>query len=117
MDRIEQVEARREARLEELRSLRSLKRGTINEQYLKGYRKGQKEAVLHGPYYVFSRREGPRTVSRRLRPGAELKQAREDVARHKRFVQLCRELEQLTEKLGELERQSGAGRPKKKRSP
>jgi hypothetical protein len=45
-----------------------------------------------------------------------VEQARRDVAVHKRFLILCREFEQLTTQLGELERQgSGVEREKKRR--
>jgi hypothetical protein len=54
-------------------------------------------------------------VSRRLKSPAELEQAREDVAAHKRFVSLCEELETVIEKLGELERESDQPEAKKKR--
>ncbi|MDA2927144.1 hypothetical protein MYX78_07920 [Acidobacteria bacterium AH-259-G07] len=115
MSTIEKVEARRNAILEELRSIRSLRHGTINEQYLKGHVQGKEEPVRRGPYYVFSRHEGGKTVSRRLSSGAELKEARKEVAEHKRFVALCKEFEELTQKLGELERQADEQEPKKKR--
>jgi hypothetical protein len=83
-----------------------MKRGTINEQYLKSKPKGDDEPTLRGPYYVLSRREGGKTVSERLSSPEALKQARADVAAHKRFVELCKEYEALTEKLGEMERLS-----------
>ena len=40
--------------------------------------------------------------------------ARREVAAHKRFVELCQQYQQLTERLGQLER-AGGGDPKKKR--
>jgi len=81
-----------------------MERGTINEQYLSVRHKGRKQPVKRGPYYVFSRREGNKTVSRRLTSPEQLQQARQDVARHERFVALCRAFEGLTERLGKLER-------------
>lgn len=104
METVQELEARRNAILEEMRSIRSMRRGTINEQHFKTRLKGRREMVLQGPYYVLSRREGEKTVSKRLRSPAELERARKDVAEYKRFMDLCQEFERLTARLGELER-------------
>jgi hypothetical protein len=119
MDTVQQLEVRRNAILEEMRSIRSMRRGTINEQYFKTRPKGKKEMVHQGPYYVLSRREGEKTVSRRLRSAAELEQARKDGAEYKRFLGLCQEFERLTARLGEWERgEQGLEQEKKRfRSP
>ena len=112
---IQELEVRRNAILEEMRSIRSMRRGTINEQHFKIRLKGRKGIVHQGPYYVLSRREGERTVSQRLRSPAELEQARKDVAQYKRFMGLCQEFERLTARLGELERRETEGALEKKR--
>jgi hypothetical protein len=114
MEVIKGLETRRNAILEEMRSIRSMKKGTINEQYFKVPLKGNEEARLQGPYYVLSRREGKKTVSERLSGTAEVEQARNDVAAYKRFSLLCREFERLTAQLGELERKPGMERQKKR---
>jgi len=115
MNPIQELEARRNAILEEIRSIRSLRRGTINEQYLKVRLRGKKEPALRGPYYVFSRREGGKTVSQRLTSSGELEQARRDAGAYKKFWSLCREFEQVTTRLGELERQVPELEQEKKR--
>jgi pyruvate carboxylase len=106
MNRIEQIEARRREILLEMGKIRSMRRGTLNEQYLGVPHKGKSEPVLRGPYYVLSRREGDKTVSKRLKSESELDQAREDIKTRKWFKELCREFEELTEELGELSRAS-----------
>ena len=112
---LQELEARRNAILEEMRSIRSMRRGTINEQHFGIRLKGSKKKVLRGPYYVLSRREGEKTASQRLRSPGELEQARKDVAQYKRFMGLCQEFEQLTARLGELERNEVEGGEEKKR--
>ena len=104
MKKIKDIEERREAVLEQMRRIRSIRQGSVNEQYLKVRHKGIKQPVLRGPYFVITRKEGKKTVSERLTDPAELERARRDVEAHKRFVSLCGEFERLTERLGELER-------------
>jgi len=115
MDTVQQLEARRNGILKEMRSIRCMRRGTINEQFFKTRLKGRKGIVHQGPYYVLSRREGQKTVSNRLRSEAELEQARRDVAEYKRFLGLCQEFERLTSRLGELERSEQGMEQEKKR--
>ena len=112
---IQELEARRNSILEEMRSIRSMGRGTINEQHFETRLKGRKGIVRQGPYYVLSRREGEKTVSKRLRSPGELEQARRDVAEYKRFLSLCQEFERLTARLGELERGKEDWEQEKKR--
>ena len=113
MQAIPEIENRRDAVLQQVRFIRSMKRGTINEQYLKVPQKGSKP-VLRGPYYVLSRREGNKTVSERLTTPMQLEQAKMDVAAHRKFVELCKECEALTERLGMLKRQAEGTEEKKR---
>lgn len=114
MDSIEDIERRRREILSEIMDIRSMKRGTVNEQFLKVRIKGRDEPVPRGPYYVFTRSEGGRTVSQRLTSPEMRRQAQADVAAHKRFVALCLEYERLTERLGEMERREDGGEEKKR---
>ena len=102
MDSISAVQTRRREIAEELLAMRSMRRGNINEQYAKGKRAGK--VVTRGPYPVLCWREGKTVFSQRLTSAKELERVRQDVANHKRFKQLCREFETLTQRLGELER-------------
>jgi len=113
MQNIPEIESKRDAVLQGIRSIRSMKRGTINEQYLKVPQKGSKPA-LRGPYYVLSRREGNKTVSERLTTPTQLEQAKMDIAAHRKFVELCKEFEVLTERLGALLRQAQGSEEKKR---
>lgn len=115
MDRIEEIEKRRKEILREMGGIRSMRRGSVNEQFLKVPHKGKKEPVLRGPYYVFSRHEkGKGTKSYRLTPQKEVDNARWDVEAYRGFRELCREYEELTEELGRLEQALGERSPGKK---
>lgn len=106
MDLLQQIEAQRLAILDSLKAIRSMRRGSITEQFFPVQRKGRKQAARRGPYYVFTRHRGSKTVSQRLTTAGALQQAREDVEAFKRFQTLCRDYERLTEKLGEHERKT-----------
>lgn len=110
------LEAQRANVLEQMRQIRSMRRGSITEQFLNTKRKGQETTTRCGPYYVLSRHVDGRTVSRRLKAGEELEQAQRDIEQHRLFVELCRQFEALTEQLGELERGEGPEK-KRRRSP
>jgi hypothetical protein len=99
-----ELEARRETLLSQMQLIQSMKRGTLSIRPQKVRRKGQKEPVLLGPYPLFVRTEGKRSVGRRLHSPQEVAQVREDIAAYERFMGLCKEFAQVTERLGELER-------------
>lgn len=115
MDRIKGIEKRRREILREIGGIRSMRRGSVSEQFLKVPHKGKRDPVVRGPYYVFSRHEkGKGTRSYRLTSRDEVESARRDVDAHKRFQELCREYEELTEELGRMERSLGESSPGKK---
>jgi hypothetical protein len=113
---VHQIEARRDQILEQMRAMRSMGRWSITEQTMLDKRKAGSEPVVRGPYYVLSRRQNGKTVSRRVKPGPELELARHDADEHRRFVELCQEFEHLTEQLGLLERGAEAQEKKRRKS-
>ena len=68
-----------------MRSIRTMKRGTVSVRYEKVRHRGNPEPVLRGPYGLFVRQEGGHSVGRRLHSPAEIAQAREEVAAYERF--------------------------------
>ncbi len=115
MNTVEKIDRKRKEILQQMGEMRSMRRGTINEQFFEVGQKGKMAPVLRGPYYVLSRREGKKTVSKRLTSQEELERVRQDINAQKRFRELCREYEELTERLGQLERELDEGSREKKR--
>ena len=114
MDAVQQLQQRREAILQQMLQMRSMRSGAVSEQF-QAVRHKSGPPIRRGPYYVLSRSHKGKTISQRV-PAYEVDQARSDVAAHKQFIELCKEFEQLTEQLGQLERAAGIGLGKKRRS-
>ena len=110
MTRVQQLELRREQVLQELGAIRSLRKGNLNEQWVPVVRKGKKTEKLRGPYFVWSRKVGGRSVSERLRDPQAVALARQDAANYRRFRQLCEELERTIAELGQAEREDAASK-------
>jgi hypothetical protein len=113
MDTARTLEEKRERVLEQMRALRSMRRGSVSEQYLKVRHKGKRKPVVRGPYWVYTWKEGGKTVGQRL-SREEAARIKKDVEAHKKFVALCKEFETLTMRLGDVEVE-GVLTPEKKR--
>ena len=111
------LEARRRTVLEQLEAIRSLRKGTLSEQWVPAVRDGKKTKKLRGPYFVWTSKVGRKTVSERIKGKQEQQWAQQDALNYQRFKELCAELEDLTHQLGLVERQAQeeAGTLKKRR--
>ena len=102
MDTARTLEEKRERVLEQMRAIRSMRPGSVTEQYLKVTHKGKRKPVMRGPYWVYTRKEAGKTVGQRLsREDAE--QVTKDIEAHRKFVALCKEFDTLTMRLGDVE--------------
>ena len=113
------LEARRRAIFEQLEAIRSLRKGTLSEQWVPVVRDGKKTKKLRGPYFVWTFKAGKKTVSERIKGKQEQQWAQHDALNYQRFKDLCAELEDLTHQLGLAERQAQeeTGAVKKRRKP
>jgi len=114
MKEIAALEEKREQILHEIRDIRSMRKGSVTEQYLRIPHKGIKEPAVRGPYWVYTRKEHGKTVAKRLNH-TEADIVREEVEAYHRFQSLCREYAETTEKLSVLGQTRGAAIDKKKR--
>lgn len=88
----------------EISSIKTMKRGTINEQYLKVPQKGS-EPILRGPYYVLSKSLGGKTKSQRIK-NKDLETVKTDVREYNRFIKLTDEFIDITEQITDITRSS-----------
>jgi hypothetical protein len=102
MESRRQLQHQRQHIVEEMLGLGPMKRGTLNEQFLRVPQKGEKEPALRGPYYVLSRKETGKTVSQRV-ASIEVERVRQEIACYGRFVELSREFVRISEQLGSVE--------------
>jgi hypothetical protein len=110
---LKRVEIRREQIASQMLQIRSVVRGALTEQFLRVEHKGEKEPVVRGPYYVLSRSHKGKTQSRRV-AREEAGRVRHQVDNYKRLEALFGELTELTERLGELEREAATDEALKK---
>ena len=108
MTRIQQLKDRRKEVLAELATIRSLRKGNLNEQWFPVVRDGKRTKQLRGPYFVWTRKVGSKTVSERLKDEQQIVLARQDAANYRKFRELCGELERVIAELGEIEREDDA---------
>jgi len=83
----ERLEAERQEILREMSRIERMRRGTVNEQYVKTRQKDGR-VVENGPYYLYSRTEKGRSVSQRLTE-AEVEQYRVETENCRRFKELA----------------------------
>lgn len=107
MNTRQQIENQRKIIAERILAIRSLRKGSINEQWFPVVREGKKTEDLRGPYFVFTYKVEGKTVSERLQGELALARAREDASNYQQFKTLCAQLEALTLELGELNRREG----------
>ena len=104
MDNYKKLIEKRNGIFEKIGLIKTMKRGTINEQYLNVPQKNSLPA-LRGPYYVFSKSSGGKTISKRIKK-KDLENVKNDIEEYHKFVKLTEEFVQVTEKITEIVRTS-----------
>jgi uncharacterized protein DUF6788 len=99
------LEHRRAELYEQLSQVGDFRRGTLRAVRRKCGRPNcacaQPGHPGHGPQYNLSRSAGGRTVTRHLRPGAELDKIRREVAEYERFRALVGQVTEVNEEICE----------------
>ena len=101
MKSMEELERRKSEIITEIQEIQTIRRGSVNEQYLKVPRKG-KEPSIRGPYYVLARNENGKTVSIRINTPEELGLIQKDIESYKKFTRLSKEFVLVTEAITDI---------------
>jgi len=120
MDTREDLETRRQEILQEMCGIRRMRRGTVNEQFVRTRRRDG-TVVENGPYYLYSRTEKGQSFSQRI-PAVDAERFRQETEACRRFKELAMQCVLVCESLAEREpdlegkkkrprpRRSGSGR-------
>lgn len=105
MTRLEVLEKKREGVLEEMSHVGDMRRGTLQERYLRCGRKGchcaRPGSRGHGPKYSLTWKVGKKTRTEYFRAD-QVPHVEEQLAHHKQFLVLCRTLIEINEEICQL---------------
>lgn len=104
-----ELERQRQDILRQMGKIRTMRRGSVSEQFLKVTHKEEAQPVLRGPYYLWQYWINGKPVRKRLRTRQEVEAARHEVAAYKAFEGLCQAYVRTTEALGALDHQEADG--------
>jgi hypothetical protein len=98
---LERLRQKRQELLARIGLIEEMRRGSVTRQFLKVRLKNQAEPVLSGPYALFTRKSGGRTVGRRLQDPEEIRRLEQQVENYHAFQGLCRQLVEVSEQICE----------------
>jgi hypothetical protein len=113
----QELERQRQDILKQMGRVRTMRRGSVSEQFLKVRRQGETEPAVRGPYYLWQYWVKGKPVRQRLRTPDEVAAARREVAAYKEFTRLCEAYVRTTEALGTLERETSDSLEALKKTP
>lgn len=90
---------RQDAIARELSEIRFMHKGTISQQRVARTRGGVQTGALRGPYPLLTWKEHGKTRSLRLKSQDEAAWAEQAVNNHRRFAALCREYEDVSQRI------------------
>ena len=105
-DTLKVLEEKRKVVYKKMGGVGGFRRGTISVNYRKC---GKKNCICtksghlgHGPQYLWNTTIKGKSYAKNLKLGPELQKYVEEIANHRKFVQLCDELVELNEKVCDL---------------
>ena len=105
-DELKKLEAKRSALYNKIMSLGDLRKGTISVNYRKCGKQNCKCAKPghsgHGPQYLWNTTIKGKSHAKNLKIGPELQKYKEETDNYRRFMELCRDIILVNEKISDL---------------
>lgn len=96
---IQAIMDRQQAIAVEVSEIRFMQKGSISLQRMPSAQGGTQAEAMRGPYPILTWKEAGRTRSLRLKSKDEVAWAEQAVANHRRFAALCKEYQELGERI------------------
>jgi hypothetical protein len=90
---------RQQAIAREVGEIRFMQKGTISYQRVPSTQGGTQTGAMRGPYPLLTWKKAGKTRSLRLKTEEEVVWAEQAVGNHRRFAVLCKEFEELSERI------------------
>ena len=102
METLETLRERKKTLLNQIRTLKDMRQGSIVEQYFEAKNKDG-SVIRQGPYLLYSFKTKGKTISRRLSSLAMAERYKEEIGEYRRFEELCAELVETSHKICDLQ--------------
>ena len=107
MDELKKELNRKKLLLEQIGTIKDMRRGSVLEQYFENKR-ADGSMGKQGPYFLYSYKEkDQKTVSRRLSGTAEAQRTRAEIAELRHFEELSAQLIEVSHRICDLKAQRG----------
>lgn len=101
MNEIEKLTQRKTQIVKEIASLKPMRKGSLNKQFLETVRKDGSK-TKRGPYTIYTFKEKGKTISRRIKNKDQEALCREQIGEFRRFRRLCSEFVETSQRIADL---------------
>lgn len=108
MGELERLLKKKKELLDQICKLKDMRQGSVVEQYFETKRKDGTMS-RQGPYFLYSYKEGGKTISRRLPSVFAAESYREQIGEFRKFEQLCSQLAETCQRLSDIRIEEGFG--------
>lgn len=106
MDNLERLQEKKKELLDQICKLKEMRQGSVVEQYFE-LRRRDGTISRQGPYFLYSYKQGGRTISRRVSSVAVAQRYKEQIEEFRKFEQLRSQLVEISQRISDLKIKAG----------